>query len=70
MPLTFPTQAEQCIADWRAITNRTVSLAAMARERGAFFEQMFDCKSFTFDDDTTIEIRGTGRNHKATAHLP
>jgi hypothetical protein len=70
MSLTFPTQAEQCVSDWRAIKDRTVSLATMARKRGAFFEQRFDCKIFRFDDDTSIEIRGTGASHNVTTHLP
>lgn len=70
MPLTFPTQAEQCVNEWRAIKDRTVSLATMARKRGAEFNQMWDHKAFTFDDDTTIEIRGTGRNHQVTTQLP
>ena len=69
MPLTFPTMAEQAVAEFRNAT-RTASLARIARRRGAEVERKWDHTLYTFDDDTSIEVRGRGRAYKIETFLP
>ncbi len=69
MPLTFPTQAEQCLAEFRAST-KTVSLATIAKRRGADVVQHWDHKEYIFDDDTSLKVTGRGKAHKVETHLP
>jgi hypothetical protein len=70
MTLKFPTMAEQALAMFRNST-KTTSLTTIAKS----FEAERDHKwpntiIWTFDDDTSLEISGRGRNHKVEAHLP
>lgn len=66
--LTFPTKAEQAL---EAFASRRVPSAATAALRlGGVPEQHWDCLDFVFDDDTTLRIRGRGRNHSVEALLP
>ena len=71
MALTFPTMAEQCLAEWRAITDRTVSLNVIASRYGAQqFKEFGGTSEWVFNDDTRIVVTGRGPNHKAVAELP
>lgn len=71
--LTFPTIAEQVAEEFRAST-RTVSVATIARKRGATVERKWDhtglCTTYVFEDDTTLEVRGRGKAHRMITHLP
>lgn len=69
MKLTFPTQAEQALAEFRE-ASRTTSLAVICKRRGATREQFWDRTEYVFDDDTTLVVRGRGRAHKVEALLP
>ena len=69
MSLTFPTQAEQVLEQFRTST-RTVSLATIARKRGAEVERHWDHTLYTFDDDTSLKVSGRGRAHKVEVLLP
>lgn len=72
MPLTFPTQAEQAIARFKALT-KTISMATIALEMKAGKEKLYDNGRvilWHFDDDTTVEIRGAGKSWRAKALLP
>lgn len=69
MPLTFPTLAEQALAEFRSAT-KTISLATICKRRGAekFFQ--YPVTIWTFEDDTSVEVYGSGKAHKAVARLP
>ena len=70
--LTFPTMAEQAVAEFLDAT-RTVSLATIAKRREADVSHRGFAPRvtvYTFDDDTSIEVTGRGPAHKATTHLP
>ena len=68
--LTFPTIAEQVVKEFESST-RTVSLATLARRRGAEVRKLWPGGTeYIFDDDTTIEVRGRGRTHKYEVFLP
>lgn len=70
MTLTFPTMAEQVAEEFRTAT-RTVSIATLARKRGAEVEKTWDSGTvYTFDDDTTLVVTGRGRAHKIETHFP
>lgn len=69
MTLTFPTQAEQAAAEFRN-SKRTVSLAKIAKRFGAEKQRQWDRTVYTFDDDTSIEVFGRGKNHRFEVHLP
>ena len=72
MSLTFPTQAEQLEAAWRAGTVR--SIARQARLAGADREMRTTPQGkelvYTFDDDTTLHTRGKGWAYRVWAELP
>ena len=72
MQLTFPTQAEQAIIKWQALkpTPTGMSFSKLARSMGAFRDDRYRCKVWVFPDETTVEVRGTGKSHTLTAHLP
>lgn len=66
--LTFPTQAERAI---QAFCSRQFkSLAVACHKLGGSRETLWDCVEYTFDDDTTVRIRGRGRTHSFEAILP
>lgn len=68
--LTFPTIAEQVVAEFHSAT-KTTSIATLAKKRGADVEKSFDAgTTYRFDDDTSITLKGTGANHKIETHLP
>lgn len=68
--LTFPTQAEKCLANWKA-TKKTASLVKMAKKAGAFRDDEWPSKIVcVFPDDTKLEITGRGRAHSVEATLP
>lgn len=68
-PLAFPTMAEQALEEFRSAT-KTVSLAAIAKRRGADQVHHWDHIEYVFDDDTSIQTRGRGRSHKIEVLLP
>lgn len=67
--LTFPTQAEQCLTEWRAAT-RTTPLETIAKKYGAFRDDEGTIIIWVFDDCTTIRAAGRGASYNATAELP
>ena len=69
MKLTFPTQAEQAYEEFRSAT-RTISLATVARKRGAQTERLWDRTIHWFDDDTSLVVTGRGRAHRGEVLLP
>lgn len=69
MSLTFPTLAEQAVAEFEAAT-KTVALATIARRMGADVKRTAHGWEYTFDDDTSITVSGVGRAHKYETHLP
>lgn len=69
LPLTFPTQAEQVVQQFEAAT-KTTSLAKLAKQMGAMVEKQWDRTIYTFDDDTSIEVKGRGRSHQYETQLP
>ena len=75
MPLAFPTMAEQVLADWRKQSAvKTVALSTIAMKYGAQVDKQrsFDgvTWTYTFDDDTSLAVRGVGANHKVECMLP
>ena len=69
MALTFPTQAELALAEFQE-AKKTVSLATIAKRRGASVEKSFKGTEYYFDDDTTLLVTGAGRAHKVEVFLP
>lgn len=69
MALTFPTQAEQCVRAFLS-TTKTISLATIAKKMGAEKRVADGITSYTFDDDTTLEVQGRGRQHKFETFYP
>jgi isochorismate hydrolase len=67
--LTFPTLAEQAVAEFRAATH-TVSLATIAARMGADVEDEYPIRRYIFDDDTSREVTGRGRAHKVETFYP
>ena len=67
--LTFPTQAEQALAEFQS-SRKTISLATIAKKRGAFVEKTWGETTYVFDDDTSLVVTGRGANHKVEARLP
>lgn len=72
MTLSFPTLAEQAFAQFRH-SKRTVSLVpicdGLGGERRVFYSNG-KVIEYTFDDDSSLQIRGVGRNHKVQTFLP
>lgn len=73
MTLIFPTVAEQVVAEFESAT-KTVSLVALATKRldaeRRTIYQSGRVIEFTFDDDSTLEIRGQGKSHHYVTRLP
>lgn len=67
--LSFPTMAEQAIAEFESAT-KTVSLATICKRLGASVEKKYPTTTYTFDDDTSVTVQGTGANHRYETHLP
>lgn len=67
--LKFPTQAETCLAKFRA-AKTTVSLATLARKAGAEVSYTYPRTIYTFDDDTTLVVTGRGKQHRAETFHP
>jgi len=67
--LTFPTLAEQAVAEFHNATH-TVSLATIAKRMGAMKYFEYPTTTYVFDDDTSIEVSGRGPNHKIETFLP
>lgn len=69
MPLTFPTQAEQVLAEFKTAA-KTVSLATIAKRRGADVMRDWQQTVYTFDDDTSLVVTGRGKAHRVEVRLP
>lgn len=68
MSLTFPTQAEQALEEFKSNSG---SLAKIAARRGATIERRWPSEiEYTFDDDTSLVTRGRGRAHQIQVLLP
>ena len=71
--LTFPTMAQTCYDAWHN-TSRTIALATVARLHGASVTKSADFDgtvwTYTFDDDTSLVVRGVGKAHKVKVCLP
>lgn len=67
--LKFPTLAEQVAAEFRAATE-TISIATLAKRKGATVEKTWTATLYVFEDDTILSVTGRGKNHKITTHLP
>lgn len=71
--LTHPTLAEQAIALKRSAT-KTISVVKIARKLGAEVTYRWDARgltiTYTFDDDSSLTVRGRGKYHYMEAHLP
>lgn len=67
MALTFPTMAEQ--AKTRIETTSTPA-HKVAKEMGAETERGWDGIEHTFDDDTTLLVKGRGRNQRLETKFP
>lgn len=62
MKLEFPTIAEQ------VATSHTI--AKDAKRRGAEVTRHWDRTEYTFDDDTTLVVRGRGKSYRVEMLLP
>ena len=64
-----PTLAERALATFRN-SPRTVSLVTISADllgqRRNFYDQGRRVIEFRFDDDSGLQIRGTGKNHSVT----
>jgi hypothetical protein len=76
MTLTFPTIAEQVLAEFNSST-KTVSIATLARKRGAHVNKTHSYWMankwmiiYTFDDDTSLITRGRGKSYRVETQLP
>lgn len=71
--LSFPTIAEQAVAEWKACT-RTTSFETVAKRHGSEKQIFHDFGGkqikWYFDDDSRATARGRGRSYKLEAHLP
>lgn len=67
MTLSFPTLAEQCLTQAQA-THKPIS--SIAPNMGAMRDDEGNMIVWVFEDDTTIEITGRGRQYKAEAFCP
>lgn len=68
--LTFPTLAEQCLAEFRE-AKKTTSITKTAKKYDAFRDDEWpSTRVYVFPDGTTIRSTGAGRTHKAEALLP
>jgi len=70
MSLTFPTIAEQVAEEFKN-SDKTNSIATIAARRGASIDRTFEgVTTYTFDDDTSLTVRGRGKAHEFETHLP
>jgi hypothetical protein len=70
MELTFPTQAEQAITKFRSAT-KTISLCVICKAMGATREHLWpNTIEWNFPDDSTVRIKGRGKNHQVEALTP
>ena len=69
MPLQFPTIAEQVAQEFRE-SKRTISIATLAKKRGADVDRKWPKTIYTFDDDTQLIVEGRGKAHKFYTELP
>ena len=73
MTLSHPTLAEQVVAAKKAAT-KTVSVVKIARKLGGVATHRWDARgltiTYTFDDDSSLTVRGRGKYHQMEAHLP
>lgn len=69
MPLTFPTQAEQALTQWKA-KHKTLPFAAIAEPLGGTRDDEGGTIVWVFPDDTTVTITGHGHAWRAIADLP
>lgn len=67
MGLKFPTLAERAVARWR---DSHVRITDTAKAWGAFRADEYPVKVWIFPDDSSVEIRGAGKNYHAEACLP
>lgn len=69
MALIFPTLAERAIAavGHTSATSLTAVAKSMNAERSDKWPSII---VWTFDDDTSVEVHGRGRNYQLEAHLP
>ena len=73
MSLTFPTMATKCLTAWHDYPG-TIALSTIARRHGADCAKAsnFDGTvwTYTFDDDTSLVVRGKGKSHTVEVCLP
>ena len=69
MALQFPTMAEQCLKEWQE-RDRTISLVRIAEAHGAEVSNLGKARTYTFDDDTFLEVTGRGPQHRVESFLP
>lgn len=73
MPLTFPTQAEQCLQAFNSAT-KTISLSTIAKHMGATREDRNgwerSVRVFVFPDDSTLEASGSGKGLRTETFHP
>lgn len=68
--LTFPTMAEQAYKEFQSAT-KTIALATIAKRRGAQVERTFEgVTTYWFDDDTSLVVKGRGKNYQVEVMLP
>ena len=67
--LTFPTMAEQAVKQWEEATC-TISLTVICERMGAERHFSYPYISYTFDDDTSLQIYGRGKAHRVETYLP
>ena len=60
------TTAHLAVAEWRAITGRTVSFAKVAKDHGAKRADTFAAKVYVFPDGSEAHTTGAGPNHRIT----
>jgi predicted lipoprotein with Yx(FWY)xxD motif len=70
MTLQFPTIAEQVLDEFNN-AKKTVSLATLAKKRKADKVTDFEGTTvYTFDDDTSLIVKGRGKSYRVSAELP
>ena len=73
MALTFPTMAEKCLTAWRDYPG-TIGLPVIDRRHGADCAKASNFEgvvwTYTFDDDTSLVVRGKGKSHKIEMCFP
>ena len=66
--LTFPTVAQQCATLYES--GRAPGIAAAAKRFPHDKEVSWDKTTYTFEDDTSIEVSGRGPSYKYEVLLP